>query len=147
MAAPVGVLLGRLDGVRANGSGRWIARCPAHTDKHPSLSVAEGADGRVLVHDFGGCDLHAILAAVGMEAADLFPERPQDLNARERHELRVHARMAGWGTALSVLARESRIVIIAAAEVLAGCELNADDHARVALALQRIEDARVALAP
>jgi len=145
--SPAETLLSRLDGVRATGPGKWTARCPAHTDRHPSLSIAEGADGRVLVHDFGGCDVHSILAAVGLEAFDLFPPRPRDLSPAERSELRIHARMAGWSAALGVLEREARIIIIVAAEVLAGCELNADDHARAALALTRIEEARVALAP
>lgn len=145
--SPVDALLPRLEGVRCNGPGRWVAKCPAHADKRPSLSIAEGADGRVLVHDFSGCDVYAILSAVGLEAKDLFPSRTRDLSPAERNELRMHARMAGWSAALGVLECEARIVIIVAAEVLAGCEHNADDHARAALALQRIEGARVALTP
>ncbi len=145
--SPVETLLARLEGVRSNGPGRWVAKCPAPADKHPSLSIAEGADARVLVHDFGGCDVHAVLAAVGLEAKDLFPSRPRNLSPAERNELRMHSRMAGWAAALGVLEREARIIIIVAAEVLAGCELSADDRSRAALALQRIEDARVALTP
>lgn len=145
--SPVAMLLSRLEGVRANGSGRWIAKCPAHADKRPSLSIAEGADGRVLLHDFGGCDVHSILAAVGLEAFDLFPPRPRDLSPAERSELRIHARMAGWSAALNVLQREARIVAISAGDVLAGREFTPDDHERLALALSRIEDAREALTP
>jgi hypothetical protein len=33
----------------------FTARCPAHDDRRPSLSVREGADGRVLVWCFAGC--------------------------------------------------------------------------------------------
>ncbi|WP_216819082.1 hypothetical protein [Thiohalocapsa sp. ML1] len=33
------LLLGRLDGVIRTGEGRWSARCPAHEDRSPSLSV------------------------------------------------------------------------------------------------------------
>jgi hypothetical protein len=36
--------LGDLEKVRRNGAG-WIARCPAHEDRSPSLSVREGDDG------------------------------------------------------------------------------------------------------
>ena len=67
-------LLDRLDGVRAVGPGRWVARCPAHEDKSPSLSVRETAD-RLLVHDFAGCQVHDVLVAVGLQPADLFPPR------------------------------------------------------------------------
>src|SRR5262245_22947372 len=30
----------------------WMARCPAHNDRTPSLSISEGDDGKVLVHCF-----------------------------------------------------------------------------------------------
>ena len=68
-------VLERLEGVRRSGKG-WVARCPAHPDRTPSLSVGVGADGRVLIKCFAGCDLHAILDALGLEARDLFPKEP-----------------------------------------------------------------------
>ena len=67
-------LLGRLDGVRQSGPGRWLARCPAHEDRRPSLSIRELDDGRLLLHDFGGCDTEAVLDALGLELQALFPE-------------------------------------------------------------------------
>jgi hypothetical protein len=42
-------------------------------DSRASLSIAEGGDGRVLMHCFAGCDTEAILAAIGLEMFDLFP--------------------------------------------------------------------------
>ena len=71
-------LLARLDGVRRSGNG-WTARCPAHEDRTASLSIAEGDDGRVLVHCFAGCNTMDVLGAVGMMLGDLFPERVRDL--------------------------------------------------------------------
>lgn len=59
-----------------NGNG-WIARCPAHDDRDPSLSISEGDDGRVLVHCFAGCDPEAIVGAVGLSLQDLMPPREQ----------------------------------------------------------------------
>ncbi|ABW15614.1 phage/plasmid primase, P4 family [Parafrankia sp. EAN1pec] len=50
-------------------------RCPAHEDGSPSLSVGAGHDGRVLLTCQAGCDLDAILAAVELATADLFPPR------------------------------------------------------------------------
>ena len=69
---PVERLLAALENVRRQDTG-WIARCPAHDDRHPSLSVAEGDDGRALVWCFAGCSLEAVLAAVGLSVSDLFP--------------------------------------------------------------------------
>ena len=62
----------RLQGVRRSGSG-YLAQCPAHDDATPSLSIREGADGRVLVYCHGGCETPAICAAMGLSLADLMP--------------------------------------------------------------------------
>ena len=69
------ILLDRLSAVRQTGTGRWLARCPAHEDRSPSLSVRELDDGRTLLHCFGGCDTQAVLEALGLEMSALFPER------------------------------------------------------------------------
>ncbi|MBL7493883.1 DUF3987 domain-containing protein [Frankia sp. AgB1.9] len=50
-------------------------RCPAHEDRSPSLSVGIGQDGRVLLKCQAECDLASVLAAVGLDEADLFPPR------------------------------------------------------------------------
>jgi hypothetical protein len=67
--------LARLDGVRNKSNGGFIARCPAHDDRSPSLSVDEGAEGKVLLKCWAGCDAKAVVHAVGLELEDLFPER------------------------------------------------------------------------
>lgn len=71
-------LIVRLDGVRATGTDRWIARCPAHDDRHPSLSVYEPGDGHILIHCFAGCPPDVVVSAVGLILADLMPPRPRD---------------------------------------------------------------------
>jgi len=69
-------LLNRLRGVKRAGKG-WSAQCPAHEDRRASLSVAEGADGRLLVHCHAGCDLERILEALRVDVKDLFPDDPR----------------------------------------------------------------------
>ena len=73
---PVDRLLDRLERVKRNGSG-FIARCPAHPDREPSLSVSEGDDGRVLVKCHAGCSTEAIVQAAGLELRDLFPAQTE----------------------------------------------------------------------
>ena len=70
--------LGKFEGVQASGGG-WVARCPAHGDDNPSLSIARGEDGRWLVHCHAGCSAEAVVAAVGLRMADLMPsnDRPR----------------------------------------------------------------------
>jgi putative DNA primase/helicase len=50
-------------GGRKTGAG-WMARCPAHDDREPSLSIAHGADGKLLVHCHAGCEQHRVVAAL-----------------------------------------------------------------------------------
>src|SRR4051794_2459273 len=40
----------------------WVARCPAHEDRKPSLSISSGNDGKVLVHCHAGCDQCDVIA-------------------------------------------------------------------------------------
>jgi hypothetical protein len=65
-------ILDRLERVHRQSSG-WSARCPAHEDRHNSLSVSEGEDGKVLVHCFAGCSVEAVVASLGLTLGDLFP--------------------------------------------------------------------------
>lgn len=68
-------LVARLDLCRPNGEGKWMARCPAHDDKSPSLSITERSDGRVLIHCHAGCGANDILDSVGLDYSALFPEQ------------------------------------------------------------------------
>jgi putative DNA primase/helicase len=65
-------ILAKLQDVTRTSRG-WTARCPAHDDEKPSLSISVGEDGRVLVHCFAGCTPEQVVAAVGMGMADLGP--------------------------------------------------------------------------
>jgi hypothetical protein len=61
VSAPVKNLVERLHAKRS-GKG-WIAKCPAHEDHKPSLSLGEGADGRALLKCHAGCSTDDVLAA------------------------------------------------------------------------------------
>ena len=70
--------LDRLQGVRKVGAG-YKARCPAHDDKNPSLSVTEGDGGKVLVKCFAaaGCTFEAIRDALWPQGTGAGPRRPE----------------------------------------------------------------------
>ena len=58
--------------------GRWhgaygMARCPAHDDRDPSLSVRDGVDGEPVFHCFAGCDWRNIKDV--LRAKGILPER------------------------------------------------------------------------
>ncbi|MFC2172898.1 hypothetical protein ACFLU6_09750, partial [Acidobacteriota bacterium] len=63
-------LLSRLQGVKKAGDG-FLARCPAHDDHDPSLSVSNG-DGKILIHCQAECPIENVLAALGLELKDLY---------------------------------------------------------------------------
>lgn len=68
---PVDVILERL-GSHSRRNGSYVARCPAHEDAKPSLSITEGDDGRALLKCFAGCENSEIVAALDLEMSDLF---------------------------------------------------------------------------
>jgi len=78
------LLLSRLAGVRKSSPRAGCIRahralCPVHQNdgrikgRSPSLSIAETTDGAVLIYCYAGCDPSDVVAAVGLDIADLFP--------------------------------------------------------------------------
>lgn len=68
---------------KKNGNG-WNAKCPAHDDRKPSLSVANGDDGKVLLRCHAGCGHDAICGALNLGASDLFPVSPSPKSRKTR---------------------------------------------------------------
>jgi putative DNA primase/helicase len=48
----------------------WMARCPAHEDSNPSLSIDDGDKG-ILLHCHAGCNVRDILGAAGLTFEDI----------------------------------------------------------------------------
>ena len=67
-------ILSRLDKVKSRGPQSYLARCPAHDDKTPSLAITQLSDGRILMKCFAGCGASEIMAQIGLELSDLFPD-------------------------------------------------------------------------
>ena len=96
-------------GGRRAGSG-WMARCPAHDDRTPSLSIGEAEGGKVLVHCHAGCNQERVIAA--LKTRDIWNEsrtRPADcpldhVTLHERSNLddakRTRAALALWKSAV-----------------------------------------------
>jgi len=71
--ATLDALLAKLQKVSKIGDG-WIARCPAHEDGRPSLSINVSNTGKILLHCFAKCTAPEICAAIGFRERDLFPD-------------------------------------------------------------------------
>ncbi len=70
---PIDKLLPKLSQVKSVKADVWIACCPAHDDKTPSLKITQTSDGVVLLKCWAGCNAAEVVAAVDMEMRDLFP--------------------------------------------------------------------------
>jgi hypothetical protein len=81
---PLQRILNLLDGVQTTATG-YQARCPAHDDRDPSLSLAEGDDGRVLLYCHAGCSVEAITSAIGVRMRDLFQRSDRKGGGRGDH--------------------------------------------------------------
>ena len=84
----IDLILSRLAGVRPI-SGGFIAKCPAHEDRKPSLTVRDTGD-KILMNCHAGCETLAVVEAIGLEWSDLFAEdqvRSRGLNAAQRRSI------------------------------------------------------------
>ncbi len=128
-------LLSTLQKVKKTGPARYIALCPAHQDRHPSLTITEKDDGMVLICCWAGCGAADILAAVGMEFDALYPTRTDDHRGKPVRK--------PWNAAdlLQVMAFEATVVRLCAADVAAGKPLNEAVTQRLVTARKRLEAA------
>ena len=127
-------LLSLLQRVKRIGDGRWIARCPAHEDKQPSLAIRELDDGRLLLHDFGGCAVSEVLATLGLDWEDIMPERLGDHIPKVRRP---------WIAAdvLRAVAHETLIASLAVRMLTQGRVLTDPDKERLHRASERLSAA------
>lgn len=124
LQSPAELLLDRLDRVRRVRSDSWVACCPAHADRSPSLSIRETRDGTLLLKCFAGCSVEAITHAVGLEVADLFPRNfKADYGPRQK----VRGSLLPYRQAIRLLRHHLLVVQIAAARLAAGDELSEQD--------------------
>ncbi len=93
----VPVVLERLEAVRETRPGQWEARCPAHEDRHASLSVAQGEKGAVL-HCHAGCTAEQISHALSLDVAALFDreDRPVVKATRQPDPVPSAETVAAW---------------------------------------------------
>lgn len=133
-------LLDRLDNPKQTAPGRWLARCPAHEDRSPSLSIRELEDGRVLIHDFGGCQASDVLVALGLSMSDLFPKALAGSGPAGGYGP-SHSRIPA-ADLLQIISEEVSVIAIIATDLLESRSIGEADWQRLAQAAARIARAR-----
>jgi hypothetical protein len=106
-------VLSRFERLRETGLGRYLAPCPAHKDRSPSLSIRVTDDQRILLHCFAGCCVEDVVAAIGLTMGDLFPERLRHQPSSTFKPPRLRPQEA-----LMLLGHEISVVAILLGEVL-----------------------------
>lgn len=126
------LVLSRLDGVRKSGSG-YVAKCPAHQDRSPSLAV-EDRDGIILLHCFAGCETWDVLLTMGLRFSDVMPERVGQFRS---------GRGPGVSAAdvMRAFTAESAVIAICASDIAEGRPLSAEDAQRARVAAGRVAEA------
>jgi hypothetical protein len=127
----INTLLSRLDKVKKTGGNNWMACCPAHEDRSPSLAIGEKKNGVIVIYCHAGCIPLDILAAVGMEFSDLFPEKLADHISPLRNPFPA-------ADVLEALSTETMIVAMTADRMFNDKDMTVGDWERLRLASQRI---------
>lgn len=125
-------ILNRLDKVRKTSGHSWIACCPAHGDKSPSLAIKEIEDGRTLLHCFAGCNADEVLGAIGLALSDLYPET---LGERCKPVKRPWIAQ----DVLRCLALEALVILQCARVLKSGAALTTSDQERLVLSVSRFQ--------
>ena len=82
-------LLTRLSGIKESGDG-WVACCPVHEDKNPSLSIKTGEEGCILLKCHAGCQVEQIVNAIDLKMSDLFPPRTNTKGTASKAKIVEH---------------------------------------------------------
>ena len=119
--------------LRKTGPDPYLFPSPKRKERTASCSVRELPDGKLLIHDFGGDDVATVLAGLGLEVHDPFPELLTQTDKPRRRS------MISAADALRIIASEAHLIAIAAANVAHGVRLSPDDRARVLKAAGRTQ--------
>jgi len=103
----IGLLEGREQHPKKTGEAKWQSKCPAHEDRNPSLSISVGADDRTLLTCHAGCSTDDILAALGLQARDLFVEQPSTNGNRAAVNEYIYSDATG-GVVMKVIRRPGK---------------------------------------
>lgn len=128
-------ILSKLNKVTTKPNDKWLACCPAHNDKSPSLSVSLANDGKILLYCFAGCSIEEVTEALDIDLSELFPN-----NHFNRSEYYHQLKQSQYK---EILSNERLVVAMAEAEIKRSNKLSSKDTARHLLALSRIKKLEV----
>jgi hypothetical protein len=118
--------IGLLSKAKQTGRNRWLACCPAHDDRSPSMTVSESDDGKILCHCFAGCSIEEICGSVGINLSDIMPERAPDAMAIPAKRLKHNPL-----DVLRAMEFNATVVAIAASDMAKGKTLTHEERMKL----------------
>lgn len=129
-------LLSRLEKVRKRGGGQYMACCPVHQEKTPSLSIKDD-NGTIIMKCFGcGASGIDVIHAVGMDPSDLFPPSDNSNYDKPRRRSAFPADQV-----LDALITEATVIYIIASDMSKTGSIDAPTKERLLQAVSRIHAA------
>jgi hypothetical protein len=135
--------LSRLQKVRQTSPGEWVACCPAHDDKTPSLAVKEADDTRILVYCYAGCSFEEVCDAAGVKPEDLFPDTDR---WKGRAAIALSPIPFNPRTMLYAMQFNAMVLAILAADIAAGKTLTDEDKETAFRISEELEEVTRAIA-
>ena len=138
--ANIDLLLSRLDGVKQTAPNKWLAKCPAHDDRHASFGVKLTDEGAILLNCFAGCDTGVVLEAIGLSFVDLFPARSAADCDPSKPRPKPPKFTAGEMVRLAV--KEATLLALGIEFIQSGGKLPETDNLRIQKAVETIDAIR-----
>jgi hypothetical protein len=129
----IDLILSRLEKVKTTSRNSWMACCPSHDDRSPSLALRLEEDGRILLNCFAQGPKENILDALGVEFSDLFPQPLGNFPSVKRSFYP--------GDVLKAIRFEAQIVLMAAYALRTEKPLPDMEMRRLEMAMERINEA------
>ena len=126
-------VLSRLEKVQRIGNDRYKAICPAHDDRSPSLAIKDD-EGKLLLHCFGGCETLDVLSAIGLDFANIMPDKVTGNFKKDKKPFYAM-------DILGIIKFEATLTYIYASDMAKGLTLSGGDKERLLLAASRINHA------
>lgn len=129
----VDLILAKLDGAREISANSYRSICPSCGGKNRSkFALRAEPDGRILLHCFSGCSIEQITAALGIDLADLMPERAPEAHRVDRIKKPWTARDVA-----KALELECGVAWLLLLDLADGRPMSASDRKRAGAAAQR----------
>lgn len=130
-------ILSKLQKVKHNGNGAYMACCPSHDDRSPSLSIKDNGDGRIMMKCFAGCETIDILQSIGLDWDDVMPAKPE----KPVHVIKPKQHSIYADDALQIIRNEAQIIVMAAMDIIKGVDIKEPEMNRIKTAMKRINAA------